>query len=456
MTNVQPAPARSLLMRWCSRSQLVLLLGTLLLGLGAIAPWYQLPGAAVPVFGVNPLVLNLGRGVAGLFACLSLLIVLGLAQKSMIRLLYLVGLLMTLLFPYYITNWCPNVSFLAHSYYEQGNQISLHVDKFASEMQAQWGQTIRLDQPTEVPSTWTLAISDSRFFQLPAWQSIWIDGMGYSNSFFQFIGRGWFVTIAGLSAVLFGLYLSLEAQGLDGVLQDLRYFLPGAGLVLGILLGLLLCANLTHYRLETLFAKGDYPQVVTDSAALIRWYPAAQGDVDFMRRWAIASAYSQPTNESLTQFAQGLERYARDDFSAAEQAFRQALELTPRSFLVRGYLASAILQQGVNYINDTVKKPAAAAAEFEQVLQIFPLHLAVLYDLMLARTLNGEFEPAARVAQQIIQSQKPFQQPEMALLGRAYTQLSWSGYHDDHIIQAWERYRQSVDPQTWNALEDEG
>jgi tetratricopeptide (TPR) repeat protein len=115
------------------------------------------------------------------------------------------------------------------------------------------------------------------------------------------------------------------------------------------------------------------------------------------------------------------------------------------------------LKTGVDYFNDANGKKARAAADaFEEALQILPGQTEALYDLMIARTVNGEFNESAAVARTIINLQRYHQLADLAVLGQAYLHLSWAAYHNGSIDQAWKYYRNSVDESSWGkATEDE-
>jgi tetratricopeptide (TPR) repeat protein len=327
------------------------------------------------------------------------------------------------------------------------------VESHFPDVQAQWKQNISLDVSKPITSISDFAIADSRFFQMSSWDQILIEGLGYSNSFFGFIGRGWAFTVIGLVICLTALYLGLDQEKFKSFLSDMGKFLPWVGIGLGIVVLSLIVPNIVNYQLDSLFAKGQYQQVVATSRTLASWYPPLKGDQAFLKRMGQAGFYANEPDPALINFVKGVERYGIRDFQKAEDYFQRSLAIQPKQFLVKGYLASSILNQGINYFNDrnnsSNHKPGVAADRFEEALWIFPGHIEALYDLMIARVVNGEFEKSASVGKQIIESQKYFQQPILGLLGQAYLHASWASYHDGDLTKAWKQYRQSIDSSTW-------
>ncbi len=433
-----------------NREKLTLFIGSLVLILGAIFPWYQLPPQSLETFGTNLFLTHICRVLAAIFAIINLAFTFRFTINRALRLSFWIGLIATLLFPYFIVTWSPTVAFIASSYYNQGNNVSSHVDRNFSEVQAAWKQNISLDQPEDPPTIFEMSIPDSRFFQMSSWDKVLLNGFCYKNSFFAFIGKGWSFSLFGLVISLMGLYLSVKKRSLNVCLEDLSQLLPGTSLLLIVIWISVIGVNIVNYQLNTLFAKGEYHQVVATSKTLALWYPPLQGDTAFLERLARSEFYADESDPALINFVKGLEHYKFVDFQSAENYFQKSLDLQPKRFLVRGYLASAILNQGVNYLNNANnRKPGSAADIFEKASRIFPAHVEALYDLMLARVVNGEFQKSADVAKQIIDGQKYFQEPRIGLLGQAYLHLAWLEYNNGDLNKTWERYRQSVDNKTW-------
>lgn len=443
-------------LNYFNREKITFFAGSLVLVLGVVYPWYNLPSQALKTFGINLNWVISIKCLTSVFCIVGLTLTAFCKNSRGNRLAFLSGLTVALLFPYFIVTWSPGINFLAKSYYEQGQAVSEHIDSHFPEVQAQWKQNISLSESTPVKSIFDFSITDSRFFQLSSWDYFLLNGLGYSNSFFQFIGRGWIFTVAGIAISLIAVYLKLGEESVSAFSKDVINFTPFIVSILGFILVYLLTVNIVNYRLDTIFAKGEYQQVIATSKTLTYWYPPISEDEEFLKRLASAEFYINQPDSALINFIKGLEQYSIKNFQEAENYFQKSLTLQPNRFLVRGYLASAILNQGVNYFNGSnIARPGGAADRFEEAVRIFPDHVEVLYDLMLARVVNGEFEKSARVAQRIIDTQKYFQQPEIGLLGQAYLHLAWDKYNDNNIKQAWQRYRQSIDTSTWKKSVEE-
>ncbi|MBD2512139.1 hypothetical protein H6G91_33780 [Nostoc muscorum FACHB-395] len=436
---------------WFNRERVTLLIGSILLLLGAIYPWYELPPETLEAFGTNLFWANAVRVPLALCAIAGFTYTFVFHIRQAPRLVFWGALIPILLFPYFVTTWSPAVSFIAAEYYNQGEKVSDHVDKNFSEVQAQWKQNIVLDNPDIPASTFGIEIEDSRFFQLPSWDKVILEGFGYKNSFFTGISQGWIFSLIGVLICLMGLYLAWEQQGINSLIKDMKILVPVSLLLFSVILGSHIYFNIVNYQLNVQFAKGEYSQVVNTSQALIRLYPPFQGDEVFLERLVRAELYTDAAEPGLVNFIQGLENYKDSKFLEAENYFQKSLDSQPNRFLVRGYLVAASLNRGVNYFNEPNTRNAATAAEiFEKAFSIFPGHIEALYDLMLARVVNGEFQKSAEVAKQIIDGQKYFQEPGIGLMGQAYVHLTWAEYNKSNISKTWERYRQSVDAKAWD------
>lgn len=465
------------LVSWLNRGNVILLMAFFTLVIGAILPWYILPKETLEVFGVSLNLANSIRFFVVLPAILGIIVAFFARHSTSLRLFFWSLFIGVLLYPYFIVTWSPTVAFLAKAYYEQVERVTLHVESNFYQVQFQWKQNIMLSQSQPLETIFGLSIQDSRFFQLASWEQLLKEGFGYSNSFFNSLGRGWILTVMGIAIALIALYLKPANSHLEIFVKDCCKFLPFFSLLIGLITLSIIAVNIANYQLEVLYAKGEYSQVVTLSKSLTSWYPPLQGDKSFLERAAKAGFYAAQPDPALIAFAQGLERYNLDNYDKAAQYFQQAIDVNPKLFLARGYLATTILNQAVDYfkspfvanrplnarfpyiynfldspragesINNT--KPSLTAERCQRVLEIFPNHLEALYDLMLVRVVNGEFDKSAAIAQKIITTKKYFQEPMLALLGQAYLDLSWNNYQKNELPQAWKRYRQSIDPKTW-------
>lgn len=467
---------------WFNRAKITLLIGCITLLLGAIFHWYRLPQKALETFGANLWLANLFRILPALLSIGSLAFIFGLGIRRITRLSFWWSLIAVLLFPYCIMTWSPTLYFLAGSYYDQASAAELHVETNFPEVQSQWKQNISLSVVKPINSIFELQIPDSRFFQAASWDRVIRDGFGYNNRFLCFIGRGWGLTVTGIVISLMGLYLGLQSGQIDAWLRDMRRLLPGVGLLLGLIVISLVWVNIVNHQLDTQFAKGEYHQVVTKSKSIASWYPPLMGDEAFLKRMAEAGFYAGEPDPALINFVKGLESYRLRNIFHAEGYFQKSLSINPSLFLVRGYLADMLINEGVDYFgypslpfsphgnnypnffnnpfnpispnnanSRNNRKTSRAADIFEQALEVFPGHILAIYYLMIARAIDAEFNKSAEIAQDLIEIQQYFQQPYLGLLGQAYLHLAWADYNQKggDVAQAWQRYRQSIDPRTW-------
>ena len=448
------------LLNWASsqvnRQRITLLVGSIALILSARSAWYNLPPDTLEAFGVSLAIANYYRVIPFLFGLLGLTFTIWEARSRVLRLLFWSGLLVVLLFPYVQITWSPATTFLSNNYYSQNARVDRHVERNFSEIQAQWKQNIILDDPDTPDASLNALIKSSGFFQPPTIERFLTNILGYDINFFTYISLNWAIAILGFSIYLFGLYLDKDQRAIELLGKDMKNLLPWI-LVGFIFLSIsILLPNIIHYNLNTSYANGDYRFVQSMSKTLTTLYPPLKGDNFFWERLGKAGYYNDQPDKSLVELVKGLESYRRKDWVNAETHFQESLNLQPKNFLVRGYLASAILNQGINEFNDLSNRNTATAANsFERVLTVFPNHTEALYDLMLATAVGGKFDKSADIALKIIENQKYAQRPRSALLGQAYLHLAWKGFKDKDYQNAWLRYRQSVDDSAWKIVIEE-
>lgn len=485
---------------WLNREKIVLVVGLIALLGGALLPWYRLPPQVLETFGSNLIAANIGRMITAFLVIIVCCRVALYRIDRVARLHLWSGLIAALLFPYFIVTWYPTIGFIAETYYDQNQRVTQHIERNFPHVQANWKQNIVLDKPTQIRSRIYLSIRNIGFFQMSSWDKVFIEGLGYSNSFFIFIGRGWGLTVTGLVITLIGLYLGLGERKFEFFWIDMGKFLPGAMLLMAIIVLSMILPNIINRHLDTLFAKGEYRQVVLGSKIVALWYPPLGGNEELLKRLAEAQFYAnQPEERDLMAFTKGLELYREGNLLQAENYLQQSLNIQPLSYLVRGYLATTKLNLATDYFNSpkrsyvlerhnrpsefsrpkapdyahnyesprnpnnpdklnsphnpnnpNPRKSGRTLNMIEESLQVFPDNLEALYYLMLFRAINGELEESAKAAKQIIELQQYFQESNPSLLGQAYLHLAWADYHDDNIAAAWKRYRQSIDPRAWN------
>lgn len=463
--------------RWIQqvpREQWIVSSGLLVLLIAARDPWYHIPPSILQAFDIS---LAHVSGLKSLMLAAAFLgiVAFWIGRHQVSRFLLWQALVVVLLTPYVLTTWTPALGAVTANLYEQNQHITAHVEHTLPTVQGQWKQTITLMPDRTSASTFGLTIPDSRFFQPAAWDYLLLEGLGYRNSTLAFIGKGWMLSLIGLILTLLGTYTKSPA-GVN-VLEDLRWLFPQLTAVIGCIFLTVLGINLLNFQLEHWLITGAYSRIAMVSQIAQSCYPALKQDENFQIRLAHATTYSGVSNPFLIALVKGLEQYRWGEYGVALGYFRQALQHNPTSILARKYVAIAQINAAVDYYETPIlpnrpsgrsfpsranfmdshnarqgpirAKPAGAIAELEQVLDIFPDHLGVLYNLMLAHSINGDFAQTAAAAQRLIELQGYFQQPNMALLGQAYTHLAWKDYHADQLGEAWKRHRQSVDPRRW-------
>lgn len=440
---------------WFDRVRFTYIVACAALFLGAVYPWYKIPPLAMETFGIGDLpILIVAKILASFLTGLVFYFIWQQRRfrgnRKVLRIILWIGLIMALLFPYAIMTWHPRIALIASSSYVQQFQITMDIEQKFSEVQAQWKRGYTLTRSFIPDSTFGLSISDTTFFQLPSWYLILSDGLRYSISFFTLVAHGWSMTIIGSSIALLAMYLSIIKNRFEILFKDLSLVIPWSGLIIISILISLLGLNITNYQLDVLFAKGEYQKVLEISQNIEAWYPSLKGDAYFLSRKGKASFYAKFPNQSLINFVIGLSYLDLKDFLNSELYFQKALDLQPDQFLIRAYLTNSINNQGVDDFN--IQKTSSAIQHFEESLKVMPSNLETLYNLMIATTVNGDFDKSAAIAKLIIDNQKYFQLPSLSILGQAYVHLTWNDFHDGDLNKAWNQYRKSIDPKAWGKL----
>jgi hypothetical protein len=435
-----------------NRQRITFAIASLCLLIGTISPWYHLPPEVLATFDANLNFTYGGKVIAAIFLVFGIVWMIILRSQRRERLLLWGGFFLVLLFPYWSTTWFPEVALIASSYFNHINQVDRHIIINFPDVQSQWKQAISLYKATPQQSTFNFQIFSATFFQMSNWDKYVIEGLGYSNSFFSFIGRGWCLSVVGLFIELVGVYLVFTRSQFSLLIKDIKTV--GIFLIVGLIILQisLFTPTFINFQIEKMLAQGNYQQVVEASQISSKFYPHLKGDATFLERWGKASFYGDQPELSLINFARGLEEYRQQNYPEAIHNFQESLTLNRKQFIVRDYLATALINRGVESFNQN--NVSSAAEDFKAALTIFPDNVEAAYYLMLAKVVNGQFQESAQIGKRLIEIQRYFQQPSLTLNGQAYLHSAWASFQEGDLNQAWRHYRQSVDKSAWNSLEN--
>jgi hypothetical protein len=370
------------------------------------------------------------------------------SKRETIKTISWISLTALLLFPYIISNWNPALTYLERSYYEQQNNVTKHIENNISEIQSDWKQNISQNISNPVISIIPTKIENAKFFQLSSWNKI-IDYLGYNNYFFLGIGNGWCFALSSSLLFILGNYLLEEDLSVKKLIIDLKFITTINTFIIAFLILVIIIENMMDYHIDSLYSRGKFEDVLLKSNLMIKTYPLVKGDKDFIKRFARAKNYDEKGDNSLNLFLNGIENYEKKNYGKAEVNFNEALRLEPKRFLIRGYLASTLLNQGQEYMNLKNQDPGKVIDLCERALKIFPGHIEALYYLMIENVRIGNFEKSATFAEKIIKESKYFQQPSITLLGQSYLHLAWNNYANDKIDESWSNYIKSINQAKW-------
>jgi tetratricopeptide (TPR) repeat protein len=426
------------------RGTLVLAASLGAFGLGMIFPWYGLPPRAMEAFAAD---LSWVRGGQALSALGVLVVLDRLARSrgSSSRTLFWAGLGAGLLFPYGVATWSVPSGYLAVEFYGQEQRMIKHAEDNFPFVQSQWKRSILLEPTSPAQSGMPLRIRESRFFQLSCWNRV-VEGLGYSNPILTFLRRGWTFYLGGCLAALLGSYL-MPHVGLAGLRHDLRRLLPAFAATMAVLGLWLLAPSLVDHRLETLFARGEHRAVLRWSRVAAAIYPPFRTDADFVLRQAAAGVHGGVPDPTGNRLARGILFYQQRELDEARDCLSDVLAESPNTPLVRAYLASTLVNLGVQQFN--IGRHAAAGDLFRQALAVYPQHVEALYDLMLSQVANAEFSASAQSGELLREVSSYYQLPSVALAGQSYLHSAWARYRAGDLDDAWEEFRKSHDRDAW-------
>jgi tetratricopeptide (TPR) repeat protein len=199
-------------------------------------------------------------------------------------------------------------------------------------------------------------------------------------------------------------------------------------------------------QISTWQTRGQHGLALAAGRALYACYPPIRGDVFFMLQLAQSEAATHRDDPSRLAFAKGVEFWRENRLDLARRHFEQSLEQDDH-FLTRGYLSATLLRQGVLLFQQA--QPAAAAATFKRVCDVFPGHIQATYFAMVAEAANADFVASAKSAAELRELQRYFRLPGIAAIGQSHLHAAWADFRAGRFDAAWEDYRKSVDRGAW-------
>jgi hypothetical protein len=230
------------------------------------------------------------------------------------------------------------------------------------------------------------------------------------------------------------------------VLADLRRLWPWFAGGMAAVVVVIVLPSFVMRQISTWQTRGQHELALAAGRALQTCYPPIRGDVFFVLQMAQSESAIHRDNPSRLAFAQGVEFWRENRLDLARQHFEQSLQEDDH-FLTRGYLSATLLREGVLLFQQA--QPAAAAAMFKRVCEVFPGHIQATYFAMVAEAAKADFVASAKSAGELRDLQRYFRLPGIAAMGQAHLHEAWAEYRAGRMDDAWHQYRKSVDRGAW-------
>jgi len=275
----------------------------------------------------------------------------------------------------------------------------------------------------------------------------WLETLGYSNRFCQFVGRGWL-------AAVFGAFLLACAECMPRGRLDRGRALSALGVTAGaafILIGLaagpvLLSARLLE-RARGAIAAGRYAEGRDRLERAARYLPALAQDTFFVAQTGLLDhrLHREHTPEGRLFDAVLLERHGH--YAQAVDRYQQFVAESPRGSAIRREAIRALMRAAIHALN--AGRNEQATALLEMVAAADPCNIKANYALQLACLRTGRRAELERLVAEMVAIYRWFQMPTKGIVlansyenlllttSREYSALATS---PDHDVEAVLRY----------------
>ena len=445
-----------------TRIDLILLVASGGLLLGAVGSWYTLPQETLDAFGCSLWLPRLMRLIPLSLAVVVLRILWKGSSTSRQRRWVWAGLVASLLFPFLVAQFSAKICFIASAFDMQREKVANHIETHFPDVQAQWKRSIQLDtrqvDPRYVPestvSVWgtpwetipysqPLIIDGEDFFQASSWDRFVLEGLHYLPSFLGCAGHGWPITIGSLVTALLALYLAVP----ENFFVDIRRLRPWLLSTFAVVILAMVVPRMLLLKACSWHAQGKDHQAASTTKLLYYGFPQLRGDLNFNTLLVRTCQGVGSSSPVPPDFIKGIECWETQRTNDAQAYFRSAFAEADDSFLVRAYLSASYLRKGIELFDRG--QIASAKHQFQEVAGLFPSHIQAIYYTMVAQAVGGDFPGSAKTGQMLSETQQYFRLPTIGALGQAYLHRTWSQYRAGELDEAWNSYNKSANRGSW-------
>jgi tetratricopeptide (TPR) repeat protein len=270
--------------------------------------------------------------------------------------------------------------------------------------------------------------------------------LGYSSTFTNLAGRGWYFGAMGLFVLLSGLYLH-SGRGARAFNRDMRIVMPVLLLIIAALIGPRMVAEQYVTAANRAVAAGDnrlaesYFREAAQWKPILRYqlnYQAALGELTEQRNCATCAETLLGNADQLMQ---------RNSFSAAIDLLEWYRRLYPDRPEARYWMGFAYIQRGVNLFN--ANQASAAAEDFLRGLSYTPTDSLAWYGLALAELRLQDWDAAATAMANVAEVQRFFFFKGAPPKGQWYAVEAWAALRRGDVPLAHHFYSIGLTPEEW-------
>lgn len=420
----------------------------LLLGVGLIKPWMQVPTGFVdrPDGTVRCTTVRPWTALPFQATCLAFSLVMGFGhawhrrtsdRKAMLAAAFFSS---QLFFPYVVMAWEPPLSARANWLHIQHENLVWLGGDLCTNLEfsrTSWKDFVYMvDTPRQI-NVMRMPSSGLGAFQFGRLMT-WFETLGYSNRFCQFVGMGWI-------AALFGTVLLIMAECLPGGrLERRRAVRAGTAGVAAFALGVLaaavpvVAASLDLDQSRNAAARGFYDEAERGLEDAVRALPALREDTFYVAQRGLLDVRRGRLNtfEGRLFRANLLERQGR--YGGSMEEVQRLLAETPRGTAVHREALRAILRAGIHALNG--QRNDLACTWLEQVLREEPCDLKANYALQLAYLRTGRRRELERLVKELVAVYAFFQMPTKAIVMASSYENAMFAALREHDLTATNQY----------------
>jgi tetratricopeptide (TPR) repeat protein len=361
------------------------------------------------------------------------------------------GLLAALLFfPCCTMTWSPSIGARASALYAQHDDLTwLGGDVFTSqEFSASKEAVFVTDSPRAsgvfpVPEWSWKELETGRLAEILCW-------LGYTPAFSEFVNKGWFLALAGVTGILFSLIRKRDAGGsvnVDAAIVSSAFRAAAPIFAALLLLATAPCfiAGAQMQAAKGFTARGDYASALVRLDRATAILPVLRRHLQvLLQRGALLRADGRTDAPEAALYAANLTE--QEGFQAqAGVAYTRVLEDAQRGSTLESVAVRAVLRAAINDLNSG--ETERAAEKLRQVLERDPNHLKANYVLQLACLRLRQRGELAGLVARMEKTYAAFQTPQKAsVLSGCHQNLSQASLAERDLASTLEHFRRAANP----------